>query len=200
MKIKSLLELLCLFCLGACQQTEEVNPNQNVQILYEQFHGKYKIVHSTSSLALDVNLDGKASTDMLEELPDLPNTLIEVRINRRNQYNSQPSFYFVHYWPKQELDLHGFQVEPTNYDPNITAQFSTKVVSWGFAFDPALTHLILEPQSTSLIDPDIFTPPQKIVIEGNERMEVTLTKRLYTSSGWKIVEIVTVYERYTMIT
>ncbi len=78
MKRTILLWLAGLASLGACRQPQEVAPHQDVEGLHMRFHGKYRLVYSTSSEALDVNLDGKASTDMLEEITDLPQSSIEV--------------------------------------------------------------------------------------------------------------------------
>jgi hypothetical protein len=201
MKTKVLGCLLGLVTIIAgCQQTEKVAPHQDVNTLYERFHGRYKIIHSTSNEAIDVNEDGKASTNMLEEIPELPDAIIQLGIYGKNQYNPNTSFFFIHHWPKQELDLHGIRIEPTEYNPDIRAMFSTKVVAWAFTFDPDITQLILSPSSAILTDPDIFTPPQAVTITTNNQIEVILTKRLYTTSGMKTVQIVTLYERYTMTT
>jgi len=170
-----------------------VAPNEDVTALQEQFHGKYKPLHSVSSQALDINQDGKASTDMLEEISELPDMEIEVSIFGKNQYNPKPSFIFVHHWPKQWLG----RVEPTSYDPNIKLSYDRTVVAWVFAFDSDLTQLLLEPQPPTLTDSELYTPPQSVLVKDNGRIEVTLTKRLYTTEGWETVQIITLYERFT---
>jgi hypothetical protein len=188
--------LLGLLSLAACQQSAEVAPHQDVVALQERFHGKYKPIRSISSLALDVNQDGAATTDMLKEITELSNTIIEVRIYGKNQYNAQPSFSFVHHWPKQELGLE----EPASYDPTLTPFYSTKVVAWDFAFNGAVTELVLQPQSPDLKDPELYTPPQAVSVQDKDRIQVSLFKRLYTTQGWKTVQIVTLYERFTRTT
>ncbi len=51
-----------------------------------------------------------------------------------------------------------------------------------------------------LLDPDLYSSPDAVTVKDNNRIEVTLTKRLYTADGWKTVQIITLYERYTMTT
>lgn len=196
MKTNLLFLLAGLVSLAACKETAEVAPNKNVAALQEQFHGKYRPLYSTSSQALDINRDGKASTDMLEEISDLPKTWIEVRIYDKSQYHAKPSFGFIHQWPKQELR----PAEPTNDNPLIQLLYATKVVYWNFSLNEALTELILEPQPFYLTDPDLYSPLQTVLVKDNSLIEVTLTKRLYTTEGWKTVQIVTLYERFTRIT
>jgi len=196
MKASILFLLAGLVSLAACKESAEVAPNEDVTALQEQFHGKYKPLHSVSSQALDINQDGKASTDMLEEISELPDMEIEVKIFGKNQYNPKPSSIFVHHWPKQWLG----RVEPTSYDPSIKLSYDRKVVTWSFAFDSALTQLLLKPEPTYLADPDLYSPLQTVLVKDSGRIEVTLTKRLYTTAGWKTVQIVTLYERFTKIT
>jgi len=193
MKASILFLLAGLVSLAACKESAEVAPNEDVTALQEQFHGKYKPLHSVSSQALDINQDGKASTDMLEEISELPDMEIEVSIFGKNQYNPKPSFIFVHHWPKQWLG----RVEPTSYDPNIKLSYDRTVVAWVFAFDSDLTQLLLEPQPPTLTDSELYTPPQSVLVKDNGRIEVTLTKRLYTTEGWETVQIITLYERFT---
>ena len=196
MKASKLFLLAGLVSLVACKKSAEVAPNENVTALQKQFHGKYKPLHSVSSQALDINQDGKASTDMLEEIRELLDMEIEVRIYGKNQYNPKPSFIFIHHWPKQWLG----RVEPTSYDPSIKLSYDRKVVAWSFAFDSTLTQLLLEPDPSYLADPDLYSPLQTVLVKGNNHIEVTLSKRLYSTAGWKTVQIVTLYERFTKIT
>ncbi|MFT2010470.1 hypothetical protein ACMA1I_17480 [Pontibacter sp. 13R65] len=191
MKASLLFILAGLSSLTACQQSSDVAPNENVAALHEKFHGTYKPIHSESNLALDINLDGTASTDMLEEISDLPNMLLEVSIFGKNQHNPKPSFLFVHHWPQQSFG----RVEPTDFDPNIKPLYARKVVVWRFAFDSDFTQLLLEPQPPTLTDPELYTPPHSVLVKGNGLIEVTLSKRLYTTKGWKTVQIVSLYER-----
>jgi hypothetical protein len=193
MKISILFLLAGLISLTSCKESCEVAPNKNVAALQDQFHGKYKPLHSTSSQALDVNRDGKASTDMLEEISDLPQTWIEVRIYDKSQYYPKPSFSFIHQWPKQELRPEN----PTSTNPLTHFIYATKVVYWNFSLDNLLTQLLIEPNASYLTDPDLFSPLEKVLVKDNDRLEVTLTKRLYTTEGWKTVQIVTLYERFT---
>ncbi len=191
--------LLCFALLAglvSCKQTAEIAPSEDVTTLQARFHGKYKPISSTSSEALDIDQDGKASTNMLQEIAALQNQPIEVHIYGKSQYNAEPSFSFVHYWPRQEFR----PAVPQGYDPTVKVSYYTSVVHWDFAFDQSLTQLQLQPQPPTLTDPEFYTPPQAVTVKEKDRLEVTLTKRLYTTSGWKTVQIVTLYELYTKAT
>ena len=196
MKTTLLFLLAGILGLSACEKEASVAPNEDITALQEKFHGKYKPVYSTSSLALDVNRDGVASTDMLAEISDLSQTWVEVRIYEKNQHSPAPSFLFLHQWPKQEL----LPVEPTTNNPFIRLSYATKVVVWPFSLDKSLAQLLLEPNKSYLADPDVFSPLETVLVKENEQIEVTLTKRLYTTEGWKTVKIVTLYKRFTRFT
>lgn len=192
MKTSLLFFLAALVSLTACQQSDEIAPHEDVPALQEQFQGTYQPIQSVSNVAIDVNQDGKATTDMLAEISELPNMITIVSISGKSPYDPKPSFVFVHHWPKQWVG----SVEPTDYDPNIKPAYDRKVIFWRFAFDRSLTQLLIKPDPNYLTDPDLYSPLQTVLVKGQELIEVTLTKRLYTTVGWQTVQIVTLYERF----
>ncbi|ALI98579.1 hypothetical protein DC20_05840 [Rufibacter tibetensis] len=181
--------------LGSCRECDEVAPD-GVTALQEQFHGKYAPIRSTSSLALDVDRDGNASTDMLAEIGDLSNSWVEVRVYSTGSNSAPASLTFIHQWPKQELT----PAEPTNDNPLSRLWYATKVVYWSFSFDSSRTRLLLEPQPADQSNPELYTPAESVLVKGDGQIEVTLSKRLYTTEGWKTARIVTLYGRFTKTT
>ena len=64
-----LISTLVLIQMLGCKSNEQIpqQETRNIDALYQQFHGKYRIVNAVSNEEVDVNLDGKASTDLLLE-------------------------------------------------------------------------------------------------------------------------------------
>ena len=193
MKRKLLFLTAGLITLAACKQADEVAPHEDVPALQERFQGRYQPVQSVSNLAIDINQDGKATTDMLEEISALSDMETEVLISGKNQNEPESPFVFVHHWPQQWLG----RVEPTTYNPNIKPEYDLKVVHWRFAFDRAITQVLIKPNPDYLADPNLYSPLQTVLVKGKDLIEVTLTKRLYTTAGWQTVQIATLYERFT---
>ncbi len=187
-----------LVSLAACTQPADVAPDQDIKTLHARFHGGYKPLSCISSEALDVNLDGKALTDRFEEIKQVKDAEAEIGIYGKSHHNGSPSFIFSLTWPEQETA----RPEPTGYDPGIRPYYTPKVVYWKFVFNDALTQLLVKPiqLTPDLLDPDLYSSPDAVTVKDNNRIEVTLTKRLYTADGWKTVQIITLYERYTMTT
>jgi len=193
--------LLLLLSATACRK--ETAPHEDTETLYWRFHGKYKAVRSTSSEPVDVNFDGQASADLLEELPDLSRANVEILVNRYRRQGpggkSLSYFTFSQFWPEQSLSAKGgYDANPTSYDPEVSVSYLLQGVIWGFDFDPLITRIHLRPEESSASDPARWPPPESITLEANNEIRVATRKRLYTREGWKTVEIVTLYRRYTM--
>ncbi|WP_020603032.1 hypothetical protein [Spirosoma spitsbergense] len=109
MSINRLLLFMFMFMSGlylvGCSP-EEPALDKKVNALHEQFHGKYKPIRSTSSEAIDVNLDGQVSADMLAEISQLRKEYgnnLEIRSYGASKYSPTPSFSFVQWWPEQYI-------------------------------------------------------------------------------------------------
>lgn len=186
---RMIYSLLCFFIvLSGCSR--DATPDETARI-YERLHGKYKAVNSISSESVDVNLDGTASINILSEIPDLADADLEVRIVSKEQ------FLLYQSWPEQYISG---DTEPTGYDPSLAVNYARQGVGRSFSLDANSAALQLHPDTTPLPDPDRFTFPTAVTIEGTDRIKIIFSKRLYTSAGWKTVTITTLYERYTMTT
>ena len=83
-------------------------PENDFNALYQQFHGRYKIISSTSSEPLDVNLDGTSSLDMLQEISELnfqegKQYYVQLSIYRPSKNTPEPKFGFAQWWPEQYI-------------------------------------------------------------------------------------------------
>lgn len=186
---RMIYSLLCFFIiLSGCSR--DTTPDETAQV-YERLHGKYKAVNAISSDAVDVNLDGTASINILSEIPDLANADLEIRIVSKDQ------FLLYQSWPEQYI---GSGAEPAGYDPSLAVNYARQGATRSFSWDASSVNLQLDPDTAPLPDPDRFTFPTTVTIEGTDRIKIVFSKKLYTSAGWKTVTITTLYERYTMTT
>ena len=193
-----LLLLLCLSCSKA------VEPKDDVEALYQQFHGKYKIISSYSNIAVDANLDGKESIDLRDEITDFNNPNVEIRIYKAK--NGQPnSFFFTQFWQEQFMSGGENQIGvlPKNYEPSMYVNFAMQGGGKRFEFSPDLKKIIISPCQDSYTTDDAkerFKNPESVTIETDNNVKIITNKWIFTRKGWVNVTITSVYERYTMIT
>ena len=198
--------MICLLVgigLASCSR-DDVAPNEDVPMLYEKFHGKYKAIRSISSEAIDVNLDGRVSTDMIQEIPELTSAYrnyLELRIYGPNKYRSKNAFLFTQSWPEQYIwtDNKRWEGEAIDYQPGLSVNYAMQGTTRYFSFSPDLNHLQVQPSTNENTFRWVF--PQSATIDKlTGTIRVVNKRRLYTSTGVKEVIIATVYERYTMVT
>jgi hypothetical protein len=176
----SISPILALLFLSSCKRSDITNPNIDKKVLYERFHGKYKAIQSTASEPVDLNFDGTVSTNLLTEL-NLENSELEIRVSTQ--------LVFSQTWPEVYL---------TPGTPDSIVNYARQGVSRFFEFDNTIQQLNVKAE-TPLIDEVRFPMPESVLIKQGDNIEVTINKRLYTSHGWKIIKVVTLYKRYTMI-
>ncbi|MHA4739602.1 hypothetical protein [Dyadobacter sp. MSC1_007] len=204
-----LLIALTLAQMPACKTGDSPIPqNENVDLLYEQFHGRYKIVSSETSEALDVNLDGVASINLMTELEALQDEplmgpSIEVRIHKASKAAPAPGFSFMQAWPEQFLRMGPGKVwdgiEMIPFNPNYSFAYDLKVLYRKLAFSEDLKTLTITPsegENTFFLQ----SVPKSVNVQPDGKIVVVTERKIYTSSGVKEVLITTVFERYTMTT
>ena len=177
-----------LIITTSCNRNASV-PDETKQV-YERLHGKYEAISSFSSEAVDVNLDGTATNDMLSEIPDLANCNLEIHITEGN-------FLLLQFWPEQYI---GHDIEPAGYDSSLAVNYAKQGVTRTFSLNAANTNIQVNADTTPKPDPVRFPFPAAVTIEGKDTVKIVFSKKLYTSTGWKTVSITTTYKRYTMTT
>jgi hypothetical protein len=168
-----------------------IRPSKRNAVLFQRFHGKYKVLQATADEPLDLNFDGVASIDLKEELPNLGNCNLEMRLPANTQTN-----LFIEFWPEQ---VFGGGPAPAAYDPSVTVHYPSQSVTRTFQFSADEKAILLE-EDPAGIDQQLYTRPATINILAGDRIEVIKRKRFYTTTGWKEVRVVSLYERYTMET
>ena len=182
---------------------KEVAPNENIPALNAQFHGKYKIIRSVSSEAVDVNLDGISTTDMMVEIPELSRTYsnnLEIRIYGSSMYRPDPSFSIIQWWPEQYIRLNNnnWEGEPIDYQPGLIVNYAMQGGTRRFVFSSDLKSITVQPNDHESAFRWVF--PESVTVNPDNTIEVVNKRKLYTSEGVKEFMITTVYERYTTST
>ena len=181
--------LFCIVVAVSCSRHDSA-PDQTKQA-YDQLHGKYKVVSSVSNEAADANLDGTATSNMLSELSELADCDLEVRIVGKD------NFLLVQFWPQQFV---GYGPAPADYDPSVVVNYARQAVARKFSLNATQHTIQVNADPDPKPDMLLFPFPASVTIEGDDTIQVVISKKLYTSAGWKIVDITTLYHRYTMRT
>lgn len=198
-----MMYLVCGVGLAGCLPRDPA-PNLNLPALQDRFHGKYKAISSISSEALDVNLDGKASTDMLVEIPELTasyRNYLELRIYNPSKNWLSTGYLFTQWWPEQYIWVNNqeWQIQPIDYDPHLLVNYAMQGAIRTFTFSPSLDKLVLEPSDYA--DNSLrWKRPESVTVVGEHTIQIVNKKTLYTRMGVKEVTITTTYERFTTIT
>ncbi|GAB3890392.1 hypothetical protein [Spirosoma agri] len=191
---------------GASGSTS-VAPNENVSALFQQFHGKYKVISSTSNQPVDVNQDGDSSSDLLTEIPELrlqagTQYHIDIRIYGPSATSSKPHFSFTQWWPEQYIRTGVGRVwdggELISYNPDYLVKYDFQGAGRSFSFSTDLKQLTINANENE--NPFRWVRPESVTIDATGRISVVNKRRLYTRAGVQEVLITTVYERFTMTT
>jgi len=207
--MKTVLPFVLLIILGTlgCKDKNltmipKVPPKDDIEALYQRFHGKYKVVSSTSSQPLDVNFDGVSSTNLLEEILELNNygAFLELRV----KYSDRSVFLFNQFWPEQyvhsfknpNLEWNGW--DALDYSPTYNVMYAQQTNPYSFSFNDDLSQIVVLPHE----NPNTirWAKPESVFVEENNRLRIINKRRIYTREGVKEVLITTIYERFTMTT
>jgi len=205
------IALLCLILVVACQP-DPVPPNLDGPALHERFHGKYKVIASTSSAAVDINADGHPSTDLLLEIPELGANYwnyLEIRIIVRGRRSEDNDFLFTQSWPEQEIFIQTsktqrWEGEDIAYQPDLSVNYSMQGRSRWFTFSPDLKSIFVKPNDEQdTRDAHRWTLPDSVTaLDSMDEPQIKIInrRRFYTSEGVKEVLVTTIYQRFTMVT
>lgn len=204
------IALLGMTLVGACQP-DIVPANLDGPVLYERFHGKYEVVASTSSVAVDINADGYPSTDLLQEIPALGadyHNYLELRIIVGSKH-SDAVFLFGQFWPEQEIFIDSsptqrWEGEYIAYQPGLIVNYAMQGRARTFTFSPDLKSILVIPNDeTDNRDAHRWTLPDSVTLldsADEPKIKVVNRRRFYTSEGVKEVLVTTIYQRFTMVT
>jgi len=165
----------------------------NTQHIHDQLHGKYKAISSTSKDAVDIDLDGAASTDIISELPALTEAIcnLEIRIY------SKDKFLLTESWPQQYLT---YGANPDVYDPSVAVNYANQGTVRLFTLKENSNEIIVTPDGDYIPDLLRFPFPTAVTIEGPDLIKIVLNRKFYTTKGSITTTVTTVYKRFTMET
>jgi hypothetical protein len=188
---KGFLITICLIFLISCNKNES---KEKLEQLIEKFHGKYGVISSVSTKAVDLNMDGSASTDLLSENPEISNSGLELRIlNTSNQF-------FEEKWPVENIVIPGGEIfDSTIYHPAYSVYYAiySNTSSCRIDADYKSIELLEDFQQNPT---NTLISVESITIEENEILKVTSIRKLYTMNGWIKTKIESRYKRYTTTT
>ena len=168
--------------------------DEKLEQLKEKFHGKYEVISSISAYAVDLNMDGIVSTDLLSENPEISNSGLELRIlNTNNQL-------FEEKWPVETIVVpRGEIFDSTSYHPNYSIYYALYSNPSSCRFDDNYKSIQLlgDFQQNSK---NTLISIKSITIEENETIKVITIRKLYTMKGWITTKIESRYKRYTTTT
>ena len=203
MKTALLLMLLTGIGTFSCNHSDSrVNPKDDIELLYQRFHGKYKIVSSVSSEPLDVNFDGVSSTNLLSEVRALNDygAFLELRV----KYPDRSVFLFTQFWPEQYIrtytgpNLEWNGLDTLSYNPTYSVSYAEQAGPCTFSFSDDMSQILVTANEKA--DKIRWVKPESVFIEAQDRLRLINKRRIYTREGVKEVTITTLYERFTMIT
>lgn len=199
MKTTSIVLLVLLLFTLSCQKKESIQPKNDVELLYQRFHGKYKIISATSSEPVDVNFDGISSSNLLQEIGELNNygNFLEIRVKNVDK----AVFLFTQFWSEQYVytytgtnpDWNG--ADTLSYNQKYSVHYNQQGSGYRFSFADDLSQIIITPNEKA--HPVRWVKPESAFIEAKDRIRLTNKRRLYTKQGVREVIITTIYERFT---
>ena len=174
--------LVILFLFSACDK-EDAYYNK----LESSVKGKYKPLQLKSDIPVDVNGDGLASTELLQEIPELKDSNLELRVNAKD------AIYYELFWQTQwfHSKTEGSISNPEREDPdNLLIRYANQA-TWGtFDTDKSFTKITLYPEGSR----DATTIEGKIQ---DKTITITYQRRLFTKAGWKDVNVTGQYLKFS---
>jgi hypothetical protein len=175
---------------GCHERTPE--PSEDASALHNRFHGKYQLLSADADVPVDLNRDGRASTNLVDELPEVKSSDVILLIKEDNSFK-----LFEQAWPQPNVTRDWNASSP---DSLIVQGYAMQLSPRSFTFDKSVTNLVIEPSPASAATDDRFPTPQVAAIEKDDQLRIVVQRSLFTRKGWQLVRIITVYKRYTIIT
>jgi len=197
MKIGLLITICAIFFISCCKNESNENLEQlKLEELKASFHGNYELISSVSEDAVDLNMDGTNSSNLLLENPKLSESRLFIRI-----LEAELGYHFFEeMWPMASSYVRRDEV----YDPNKV--YSTYALGYDSNVNSSICLFNDDCTSIQLLNDvkkdelNTLMSIESINIEENEIIKVTSIRRLYSIKGWVTTKIESRYKRYTIIT
>lgn len=185
-----LLISICSVFLMSCDKNDK-SEQIKLDELTEKFEGRYKLISSVADKAMDINMDGTSSTDLLLENPKLEKARLGIRILNYGYH------FIEEMWPMVSSQISRNEV----FDPNKV--YSTNDLNYDSYYnlntcllntDQAEIQLLKDVQEDEV---NTLISVESIQVEGNEIIKIKSVRRIYTIKGWLTSQIESRYKRYT---
>lgn len=191
---KTLLIVASTLMILGCSKSDLEEHHDSLK---ENFNGRYEIVSATSEIAVDLNMDGNTSNNLLEENTEIFESEISLRIY-------EDSKIFTEHWPIEYIGVKAEEeIDSTIYNPSYTLDYAKYAITSYFQFGENQDVIeLIDPEpilNNGVIDTR-FVFPDSIIIEDDDIIAVISTRRLYTFNGYLAVQIVAKYKRYSKLT
>jgi hypothetical protein len=190
--MKNLLTLVLASGILASCQKQAPEPSEDTAALHTRFHGKYQLLSAVADVPVDLNRDGQASTNLVEEIPDVKSSDVILLIPENRDVKM-----FEQFWPQPNVTHNWNYSSP---DSLMVQGYAIQIVPRYFAFNKSVTNLVVESSPTSAANDGRFPVPEVAVIEKGDQLRITVQRSLFTHKGWQLVRITTTYKRYTSVT
>lgn len=195
--MKKLLSIaICAIIFFSCTKHEISVSNRSLQ--HEKFNGRYELLSAISEKAVDLNNDGNASTKLLDENSMILFSTIEIRIPQKEElFLEDNEFVFSEFWPTEN--------DRRLKDKDVITGCRTKICSGDYDMygNILIGEFKDDLKSGSFIN-DIKDDGKNTLIEiksieflEDDKIEVTVVRKLYTMSGWTATNIKSLYKKYT---
>ena len=176
MKLKWIIYSFLFFFITSCGK-ENLGNYENSSDLAKWFGGKYKVITVVAEDSLDLNRDGIFSRKLTREL-DFSSAFLFIEVSENENI-------FRLTFPEAYVPD-----EAPNQSPTYVVQGENK----NFLYNPYANRLVVTPQNPPA-DPLHDANPTDVIIVGSNRLQVQITKNLYTSQGMKKVKLIIDYLR-----
>ncbi len=196
---KILSIVICVIVCFGCTKDEVSIFNK--PLLHEQFNGKYEIISAISEKAVDLNNDGIASTVLLDENSMILFSEIEIRISKEHRlFLEDNEFVVSEFWPTEN--------EQRLKDKQVMTVYKTKIYSGDYdVYDNILIGEFNDDLKSGTFNREINDDGKNTLIEvksikflKDDKLELTVVRKLFTKSGWTVSNIKSLYKRYTSMT
>lgn len=176
MKVATYLMVALVFLFTSCKK-EKINLDKNLEA-FEKLDGTYKIVSAVSDKPYDINLDGSTDTNLMNEIPNLPNSSINIVVKK-----DMKTFRLL--WAEQYILFKG-EIPTPQYSYIMQGEIDQ------FEVDPRFEKILVQ---KSVVVGSRFNPPHLIDISAKKTISVELLKTIVTSNGEQLIKIFATYEK-----
>lgn len=148
--------------------------------------GIYKPVEVRSEEPVDINGDGTESTDLLTEYYDLHTSNLELRVNAEERLMLYQLFWQEPVFSKPD----GGEVYPAAYSKDFETDYVNVPVTGTYRVDKSFKTITFTPYNAQEATPSL------IEIKGNGFVEVSMTRKIMTTQGWKDLKTKALYKRF----